>query len=222
MISNRLNEIVNLISQDQNIADIGSDHGYVLIELRKRGFKSKLLGVENKKAPFLHLKNNVDLYPGININCDLSDGLDNLTEEYKTVIIAGMGFQTISEIILRNVKKVDNIDTFIIDAHTDKSKVRPFFKTLGFKVDDEKIIYEDGIYYDVIKFIKTKETINYTKQQEEFGPINLIKKEPNFVHMIEDEIVYNDSIIEKIKNTKAIDKIETLKSRNEYLKNILK
>lgn len=222
MISNRLNEIVNLINRDQNIADIGSDHGYVLIELRKRGFKSKLLGVENKKAPFLHLKNNIALYSNINIECDLSDGLDNVSSDYKTIIIAGMGFQTISEIINKNIQKLDAIDTFVIDSHTDKAKVRPFFISLGYRIGDEKVIYEDGIYYDVIRFEKSDNVINYSKEEKEFGPFNIQRKDDVFIKMVQDEIYYNNSILEKIKNTKAAEKINSLNNRNLYLMELIK
>lgn len=221
MISTRLNEIVNLIDQDQNVADIGSDHGYVLIELRKRGFKSKLLGVENKKAPFLHLVNNVNAYKDINITCDLSDGIENVSDEYHTVIIAGMGFQTISYIISKNKEKLDFIDTFIIDAHTDKSKVRAYFVKLGYKIQNETIVFEDGIFYDLIKFTKTKKEVFYDDCELEFGPIHIKNKDKLFVKMIQTEIDYNKSIIEKIANTNAKDKINKLTNRNIYLENLI-
>lgn len=221
MISTRLNEIVNLIDRNQNVADIGSDHGYVLIELRKRGFKSKLLGVENKKAPFLHLVNNVNSYKDIDINCDLSDGLDNVSEEYSTVILAGMGFKNISCIIDKNKKKVDFIDTFIVDAHTDKSKVRPYFLKLGYKIEDEKIVFEDGIFYDLIKFKKGNTSNSYTPSELEFGPIHLKNKDELFIKMIKKEIDYNNSIIDKIKKTDATKKIENLNQRNLYLQALI-
>lgn len=220
MISNRLKTIVSLIKSDNNIADIGSDHGYVLLELRKKGFKSKLLGVENKEHPFLRLKNNIDISKEKDIKCSLSDGLNAITNEYKTIIIAGMGFDVIKQIISNNIDKLAFITNIIIDSHTDKNKVRPYFLSLGYDVEDEIVIYEDNIYYDLIAFHKVDSVSDYTFEELEFGKINLKNKTDVFVNMIKSEIVKNNNIINKINNNENIRVIE-LKKRNEYLRGIL-
>lgn len=221
MISNRLLAIVNLIKNDNNIADIGSDHGYVLIELRKQGFKSNLLGVENKVNPYNRLIKNIKLSNFSDIDANLSDGLDMVSAQYHTIILAGMGFNNIVTIISKNIAKLKNITNFIIDAHTDKGKVRDYFSSLGYKIEDETIVFEDNIYYDLINFVKCQNSPNYTKEELEFGPINLIKKEDSFINMIKFEIERNKMLISKLNSEKCKSKIKNLESRNLYLEGII-
>ena len=61
-ISARINTILNLIIKGSVVADIGSDHGYLLVALLKSKISKKVLGVENKIGPFNRLKSNLDLY----------------------------------------------------------------------------------------------------------------------------------------------------------------
>lgn len=221
MISKRLSAIVNLIKNDNNIADIGSDHGYVLLELRKKGFVSRLMGVENKKNPFLHLKKNVIKSGYQNIECLYSDGLNDVSDDFKTIVIAGMGFDIIKNIILTNKNKLEHIENIIIDSHTDKNKVRPFFITLGYNIDDEVVIFEDNIYYDLVSFKKSNNIQKYTTEELEFGRINLLKMSDDFKSMILDEINKNLSIIQKI-NDSTSSRVHDLMKRNDYLRGIIK
>lgn len=220
MLSKRLNKIVNFVKNDNGIADIGSDHGYVLFKIREKGFMSRLLGVENKKAPFLRLQQNIKKYKVTGVDAILSDGLDDMTSEYKTIIIAGMGFDTIKMIVTKNINKISFINNFVIDAHTDKAEVRPFFTSLGYKIINEEIIFEDGIYYDLISFEKCESAINYSKVELEFGPYNISNKPQLFKDMLNSEIQKNTIIIEKINNLNS-DKSKMLTARNEYLRGIL-
>ena len=130
MISERIKKIANLIEDSGDLADIGSDHGYLLFELAKNGFSHKLLGVENKNGPFNALLNevkNINFAYKCDINAILSDGIKDLTPNFVNVVIAGMGYSLIKKIILSNIEKTSFIENFYIDAHTNIEEIRPFF-----------------------------------------------------------------------------------------------
>ena len=93
---------------------------------------------------------------------------------------------------------------------------------LGYEVADEKIVFEDGIFYDLIKFVKTSNEIHYEKSELEFGPIHIKNKDDMFIKMVNKEIEYNNSILEKINGTNAHKKIAALKERNKYLTSLIK
>ena len=173
MISNRLNQIVNFIKDDHDVADIGSDHGLLLVLLNERNFSNKALGVENKIGPYKNLERTIKSINKPNFSSNLSSGLDNVSENYQTIVIAGMGFNNIKEIVLRDFDKGNHRETFVIDSHTNQDEVRTFFYNLGYKVDDEMIIYEDSIYYDIIRFSLNRNNIHYNSLELEFGPFNL-------------------------------------------------
>ena len=72
MISNRLNQIVNFIKDDHDVADIGSDHGLLLVLLNERNFPNKVLGVENKIGPYKNLERTIKSINKPNFSSNLS------------------------------------------------------------------------------------------------------------------------------------------------------
>ena len=188
MISNRLNQIVNFIKDDHDVADIGSDHGLLLVLLNERNFSNKALGVENKIGPYKNLERTIKSINKPNFSSNLSSGLDNVSKNYQTIVIAGMGFNNIKEIVLRDFDKGNHRETFVIDSHTNQDEVRTYFYNLGYKVDDEMIIYEDSIYYDIIRFSLNRNNIHYNSLELEFGPFNLKNKPAVFINMCNEKI----------------------------------
>ena len=200
MISARIKKIANLIEDSGDLADIGSDHGYLLFELAKNGFSHKLLGIENKNGPFNALLNevkNINFAYKCDINAILSDGIKDLTPNFVNVVIAGMGYSLIKKIILSNIEKTSFIENFYIDAHTNIEEIRPFFLSIGYDIFNETMIFEKGIFYSLIHFKKTKEIQKYNKNELKYGPININRKEETFVLYLkskreEFKRIYND------------------------------
>lgn len=210
MISKRIKQIKKYIPLNQDVADVGSDHGLLLRLLFDDGFPNKMLGIENKEGPFSNLSKLVKAINAENVSCVLSNGIDYLPSNYKTVVIAGMGLDTIKAIINKNKDKIDFISDFIIDCHTSYEKVRPFFVELGYHVAEETIIFEDNIYYEIIHFKKGPQ--NYTALELTYGPIILLEKSENFINRNKLLIKKNELICFKRPNSDKLRlKIHELK-----------
>lgn len=198
MISKRLMAISQMATNNSNLADIGSDHGYLLLLLRMNGFKGKLLGVENKEGPFnilyLNIKNSKF---NDSINVSFSDGLDKVDNNFNEIVIAGMGFETIRNIICKNINKVEYISSFIIDSHTKCDDLRKFMNEIGYKIVDEKIIYEAKKYYEIIKF--SKGYAEYNNKELYFGPILLKERSVVFINKYQEKLKNIENIINKLK-----------------------
>ena len=67
----------------------------------------------------------------------------------------------------------------IIDAHTNIPKVRKEISNMGFVIADEKMVREDGIFYEIIKFIRADKAM-YGDKDIEFGPILRSEKSATF------------------------------------------
>lgn len=162
MLSKRLKCIFDYVRFEvENVCDIGCDHGYILIELAKENKNRKYLGIENKIGPYTIFQNNIKKNNLESVVfSSLSDGLSEVSNDYNIVIIAGMGFFTIEEIIKKDINKLENINYFIIDCHNEEYKCRSFFNSLGYTVEDEMIIYEKNIFYNIIKYKKEKESLS--------------------------------------------------------------
>jgi tRNA (adenine22-N1)-methyltransferase len=217
MLSKRLQTIYDLVDKNSNLADIGADHGFLLIELAKSNKCNLLLGVENKSGPYDKLVENIKINTlNDRIRTSLSDGLCNVPSDYNTIVIAGMGTENIIKIISNSIKKIDFIDTFIIDSHTKVDELRKFMVSIGYKISNEEILREDNIVYEIIKFVKGK--INYSEIQYKYGPCLLSEKSDTFVKIYKEKVAW---MKQKIKSTKNLNYIATLESNIEEIEAII-
>lgn len=173
--SNRIEALLEMIPPQINaLADIGADHGYFVCEAVSRGKVQSALAVENKEGPYLRLSQEVERqHLESKIEVLLSDGIASLPPHIPFVTIAGMGGETILEILHRHPEKLKNVTYLLIDAHSRLRDVRHEITNLGYRICQEIMIYEDGIYYELILF--QKGNADYLEEDEWFGP--LLRKE---------------------------------------------
>ena len=118
LTSERLQTIADFIDESDTVADIGADHGKLIIEIANKYPKNRYLAVENKKGPFENLENSVKNFNyNKNIECSLSDGMDYLPDYINTLVFSGMGGFNVIEIILRNEEKLRNIKKIVFSVH---------------------------------------------------------------------------------------------------------
>ena len=179
------------------VADIGSDHGKLMIALVQSGKVKKGFAVENKEGPFERLRSNIIRYHVEDMIAPLfSDGIKDITRDVGTIVIAGMGGQTIVKILKAHPEKLVSVKTIIIDAHTAVPLARREISQMGFAIADEQIVKEDGIFYEIIKFIRA-DIAALTNEDLEFGPILRQEKSATFKEKYKHRILEIDNIIAK-------------------------
>ncbi|MDY2575282.1 MAG: class I SAM-dependent methyltransferase [Bacilli bacterium] len=194
-ISKRLLKIASMVPLDIPCADIGSDHGLLVKYLLDNNLVPFCYASDNKKGPFERLKKNLSTYISQNkVEVDLVDGIKNLTNKYKTIIIAGMGGDLIKEILEKEKDKLKNIEYLLLSPHGKEKELREFLTSNQFQIIDENVVYEDH-YYEIILFKKSPEIVNYSTKQLEYGPINLIKKDETFINKYQDRIISNTDLL---------------------------
>ncbi len=195
-LSKRL-KIIHDMVPNSVVADIGSDHGKLMIALVQSGKVKKGFAVENKEGPFERLRSNLIRYHVNDMITPLfSDGIKDITRDVSTIVIAGMGGQTIVNILKAHPEKLISVQTIIIDAHTAVPFARREICQMGFAIADEKIVKEDDIFYEVIKFIKAEKAI-ISDEDLEFGPILRQEKSATFKEKYQNRIYEIDNIIAK-------------------------
>lgn len=200
-LSERLTAIYKMVPKGI-AADIGADHGKLMIALFEGGIVTHGYAVENKKGPYTRL---LKALQERNLEDDVvplfSDGIKDLPEAVRTVIIAGMGGNNIIDILKKYPKKTEQITTLIIDAHTAIPKVRREISNMGFVIADEKMVREDDVFYEIIKFIKADKAV-YGDKDIEFGPILRNEKSATFKEKYQSRITE----INKLLNNKDLPK----------------
>ena len=193
-ISKRLRIIHDMVPKSV-VADIGSDHGKLMVALVESGTISKGYAVENKEGPFERLRSNLIRYHvNDKVTPLFSDGLKDLPRDTKTIIIAGMGGLNVVNILKANPEKLTRIETIIVDAHNAVPLVRREICQMGFAIADEKMVKEDGIFYEIIKFIKADQAI-ISDEDIEFGPILRHEKSATFKEKYQSRISEIDALI---------------------------
>ena len=163
----RLEMIASLVTKDAKIIDIGTDHAYLPIYLYKNNITKNVTASDISETVLLYSKKNIDK-SGLSefIKLVQSDGFKNLVDTYDEAIIAGMGTNTIMDILsFKNIP-----DSLIISSHNNLDELRLFMQKIGYKIVKEIIVKEKNIYYDVIKYKKGID--NLTEEEILFGVSN--------------------------------------------------
>ena len=172
---NRIKQISNLIEKCQCVYDVGSDHALLAINLLKARKVKQVVNIEKNWLPHnagkANLAKNHLTTKTINV---LNDGLKDITKKVfiqpDYVVIAGMGGKAIVNILKKDLSKLENVETLVIDAHSCIPFLREEISKVGYSISDEKIIKEDGIFYEIIRFSKS-DIAFYSDDDIEFGPI---------------------------------------------------
>ena len=116
----RLAEIASRVAFGASVLDVGCDHGYIPIFLAENGIAAKIFASDVSVGPLEAAKRNAEAR-GLTdkIGFFLSDGIpDEAAPLIDTVIIAGMGGETISGILERAPKTLKDGVFFILQPQT--------------------------------------------------------------------------------------------------------
>lgn len=168
-LDKRLETIVSLCDKHKVIADIGCDHGLVTAELILQEKAERVVSTEispeclNKA---INLANKINILPFISFReCD---GFKLVTKYDKVnqAVIAGMGGKKIIEIMEHKPKKLWN---FVLQPMSEVVELRRYLLAHHYRFIIDKLIYQDGKYYNVIKVGKGKQKMSELELQFGFS-----------------------------------------------------
>ncbi|SHI36967.1 tRNA (adenine22-N1)-methyltransferase [Clostridium cavendishii DSM 21758] len=197
-LSIRLKSIVNQVDKCNVLIDVGTDHGYVPIELVKAGVCNKAIASDINKGPIEKAKLNI-AFEGLNkkIECRLGGGLSTVKKgEVNAVIIAGMGGNLTRDILLQDIEKVKLYDFLILQPAQNPEVLRKFLYNSNFDIVDEDLILEDNKYYELFKVKYNKDALGINFEDKIDYEISPILREKN--HQLINS--YINSKIEKYEN----------------------
>lgn len=206
-LSKRLASIALNIDKEDKVVDIGCDHGYLSIYLKAVNGNKIVIATDINENALNMAKKNINKNK-ILIETRLGNGLDVINyNEVDTIIISGMGGNTILNILKKN--KLKYIKKIVIQSNTDIPLIRKYINKLGYTIKNEQLIIDKNIYYIIITFSKGKH--KYTKKELYFGPILLKENNELFKKKKTIELNKLEKILEKIPNKKIITKYKLKK-----------
>ncbi|MGM9813832.1 MAG: tRNA (adenine(22)-N(1))-methyltransferase [Candidatus Enteromonas sp.] len=197
-LSKRLQTIADLVEPGCFLADVGSDHALLPIHLVQSGKISWAMAIENKIGPFLHMSAAIkDAELNAKIFASKSDGISVLADGVNALAVCGMGGLLSCKILESHPENLQNIQSIVLDPHRDLEAVRRRVTALGYYIDDERMVYEDKIYYSIIRFKKGKPSRPYALADYLFGPILRKRRDEVFLEWLEAQLKKINAILNK-------------------------
>lgn len=206
-LSKRLASIASNIDKEDKVVDIGCDHGYLSIYLKAVNGNKVVIATDINENALNMAKKNINKNSML-IETRLGNGLDIIKHnEVDTIIISGMGGNTILNILKKN--KLKYIKKIVIQSNTDIPLIRKYINKLGYTIKNEQLIIDKNIYYIIITFTKGRH--KYTKKELYFGPILLKENNDLFNEKKAIELNKLEEILKKIPSKKIITKYKLKK-----------
>ncbi|CAH0416372.1 tRNA (adenine(22)-N(1))-methyltransferase TrmK [Periweissella fabaria] len=166
-LSQRLAAVAQMVPQGARVADIGSDHAYLPVNLLLNKKIDFAVAGEVAVGPMKNAASEVNKQGFQDrIIVRLADGLAAIEpiDAIDTVVIAGMGGILISKILDAGPR----FETLILQPNTDEATVREWLEQHAYQIVAEDIVAEDNHTYELIKAIPGDMTLSAHDKQ--FGP----------------------------------------------------
>ncbi len=151
-MNKRLLCIISHIPFGKGVVDVGTDHGYLPVELLRRGYPGCLIASDINAGPLRAAVRSAREAGAENrITFQLSDGLDDCDPNaIDTIVIAGMGGDTICGILDRAEWCMDRRYTLVLQPMTRAEVLRYWLVNNEFEILEEDLTEDSGILYAVL------------------------------------------------------------------------
>ena len=197
-LSKRLEVVAGYVKDNSKVIDIGCDHGLLSIYLVKKYKNIKVIASDVNENALGSAINNIKK-EGLEdrIETRLGNGLEVVQpNEIDTIVIAGMGANTIVGILKYNASKLINVNNIIIQSNTDLYFLRKNISKLGYYIEDETLVEDKNIIYTVIKFSRGRKKYNYKELY--LGPKLIVKDDILFKKKCNKELITLKIILKNI------------------------
>ena len=140
-LDSRLSAVAELVREGSTVADIGTDHAYLLAYLLQKGRIKKGIAADLRKGPLENARKTLaDCSMLGQVSLVLSDGLDEIKKgDCDEITIAGMGGILIKEILERTEWVYDEKIHIIAQPMTHGEVLRRFLLENGFSFSKNNI-----------------------------------------------------------------------------------
>ena len=140
----RLRRLADWVPLGTRLADIGTDHAYLPVWLVLEGRVASAIASDLRPGPLQRAKETAKTY-GTEIDCRLCNGLTCITpDEVDTIVIAGMGGETIAAILSAAPWTAMGHHTLLLQPMTRSEALRLFLMEHGYAIKREALVLDRG------------------------------------------------------------------------------
>ncbi|MCD8205462.1 MAG: class I SAM-dependent methyltransferase [Clostridia bacterium] len=175
----RIEEIVKRIPRCSSLADVGCDHGFCAYLALERGLAGKVIITDISEKCLKKAEKLLSSYieEGVCVSV-CTDGLDGVEPLPECVLMAGMGGDTITNVLERSGVP----EKFVLQPMKNTKTVREYLLSKGCRMTEDNVFYDKKYYFIISGERGRGEKENYTQIELEFGRDSL--KNPVFAGYI--------------------------------------
>lgn len=197
----RLRAIMAQIPDGIGMIDVGTDHGYIPSWIAASSYKGNIFASDIREGPLLAAKRTA-AEAGVKerIRFLLCDGLDQCDPKLvDTIVIAGMGGDTICSILDRAEWTMDPHYTLILQPMTKAEVLRYWLSNNEYEIIREALVKEGGTIYQIL--VVRFGAFTHLMDAELFtGRLSMICTDPLFSEFLADTIQKFEAILKGISN----------------------
>ena len=219
-VSKRLQAIAEMVSTGGCVADVGCDHAYTSIYMIEKKLASRVIAMDVKTGPLERAKAHVREYHQQDvIDVRLSDGLAALSPgEVDTILISGMGGALMARLLSDYPNITQSVKELVLQPQSELPKFRQHIHKLGFYLDDEEMIVDEGKIYTIIRAKFGHEQTPYTNEEYLFGRILMRKKSPVWVKFMQVETEKTRKLLDILGQGNTIEQQKRIMELRNYEK----
>ena len=174
----RLAAVAAFVHTGARLADIGTDHAGLPLELLAAGKISCAVAADVHAGPFEAANRAVQSRKAKNIEVRRGDGLAVLAPgEVDAVAVAGMGGSLICRILAEGAAVLTEVKSLVLQPQNDAAELRAWLYDHGWHIADEALALEDGRLYEIL-LAEPGEEKKPDALLLEIGPVLWRKKPP--------------------------------------------
>ena len=177
MLDERLEAVASFVSRGCRAADIGTDHGYLAMELYRRDSSRRIIAADKNSGPCEAARKTLAA-AGLEelIEVRQGDGLGALVPgEADTVCIAGMGGRLIADILAGQPEVFRELQRAVLQPQGGAEILRRWLYKHGWHIADEALAQVDGRIYQIILAQPGREQLP-SRLELQLGPVLLQKR----------------------------------------------
>ena len=232
-LTERLQCLADQIEQNETMADIGTDHGFLPIYLWENEISPKVIMADISAGSLEKARCNCEeLYPGEKFDLRLGNGIQIIENgEVDAVVIAGMGGKLMTQILEEDMEKTRSIKKLVLQPRNGQGKLRYWLVKNGFSIVKESLVREGKYICEIITAVPELVDDNMSYEIEGCDKNSMEYETPPWIAsagelaepFIQNKIKIEEYALNGILKAEVVDEAREAETRAriEYLKSLL-
>ncbi len=209
----RLQLLADMVPAGSRLADVGTDHGYLPVYLLQQRRISRAIASDIVDGPLQHARQTAAEYEVDGIDFRLCPGLDAIApHEADTVVIAGMGGETIQAILTAAPWTADGSHLLLLQPMTKVEYLRKWLVDNGYAFTEERLVWDKDHLYPV--FAVRGGTQPPLTAAQQYGGV-LLDGDPLYGAYLDERIGKLQKAVEGLQKSSAVESAVKVKKLTE-------